>query len=592
MHEADAGRIAANFGRMRPLVVQGEISGAEQDAAILHRALEHQQRLLAAMAMGGHTRPRRPAQEKERAESDAVEAMHLQPGPEWTPWNVRHPTGDRLRQRGRQRPDRGGRLGWRVEAGKGAGAIGRRTGFGTFGHERATDRSELAEDPATARAAGDMAKDQQLHSVRQGARGAARQRFDGSVPLGHCRTCLNIGTTATNARRDRITSGRRDEDDCVRDVMRSVFLVEPYGHPRPLGALIGAVPEIGPRPAVLSGHAIGSDASGLALGATRRPGVEAPGIILTPTEAERARIDFWMAGISAKPLVAKARGLDGHLTMVDTFLLPPGTATLDWRAEEWAGEWCATVAEAIGEVLRHLGLVDVEHIGELLPGVGYRALARARGAVDETPARLRSGLAAAGDAEPLRLDLPYTKYFSLEEHHLRHRRFDGAMSPPILRAVFASGDAVAVLPFDPRTGNVLLIEQFRAGPHARRDPRPWCLETVAGRCDPRESPETTARREAREEAGLELGRIEPVVRYYPSPGVLAEHITAFVGEADLAGAGGRHGLDTEDEDIRALVLPLDDALAAIESGEANNSPLLITLLWLEKHRGRLTAAWS
>lgn len=374
--------------------------------------------------------------------------------------------------------------------------------------------------------------------------------------------------------------------------MRSVFLVEPFGSPRPLAALIGAAPETPPRPAVLPGHAIGTDSSGLVLGATRRPGAEAPGFILTPTPAERERIDFWMVAIGAKPLVGKARGADGSLAMVDTFLLPPGAAAQDWRAEDWAGEWCATVAEAIAEILRHLGLVDAEHVGELLHGVGYRALARARGAADETPARLRSGLATAGDVEPLRLDLPYTKYFSLEEHHLRHRRFDGAMSPPILRAAFTSGDAVTVLPFDPRTGKVLLIEQFRVGPHARRDPRPWCLETVAGRCDPRESPEATARREAREEAGLELGRIEPVTRYYPSPGIMAEHITAFVGEADLAGAGGRHGLDSEDEDIRALVVTLDEALAAVESGEINNSPLLISLLWLEKHRGRLAAAWG
>ena len=39
---------------------------------------------------------------------------------------------------------------------------------------------------------------------------------------------------------------------------------------------------------------------------------------------------------------------------------------------------------------------------------------------------------------------------AMEEHRLRHRRFDGAMSEPLDRAVFTSGDAVTVLPFDPR----------------------------------------------------------------------------------------------------------------------------------------------
>jgi len=150
---------------------------------------------------------------------------------------------------------------------------------------------------------------------------------------------------------------------------------------------------------------------------------------------------------------------------------------------------------------------------------------------------------------------------------------------------------VTVLPFDARRDAVLLIEQFRAGPHARRDPRPWCLEAVAGRCDKLEPPEATARREAREEAGLEFGRVERIAAYYPTPGIAAEFITAFVGEADLGASGGVHGLDEEDEDIRAIVVPVAEALAAAEGGEINNAPLLLSLFWLARHHLRLAAAW-
>ena len=180
----------------------------------------------------------------------------------------------------------------------------------------------------------------------------------------------------------------------------------------------------------------------------------------------------------------------------------------------------------------------------------------------------------------------------MEEHRLRHRRFDGATSDTLDRAVFTSGDAVTVLPFDPRAGTVLLIEQFRTAPVARRDPQPWCLETVAGRCDRPEPPEATARREAREEAGLEVGRLERIAAYYPSPGIVAEFITAFVAEADLAAAGGVHGLAEEHEDIRVLVVPLDAAVAAVESGEVRNAPLMLSLLWLDRHAARLRAAWT
>ena len=115
---------------------------------------------------------------------------------------------------------------------------------------------------------------------------------------------------------------------------------------------------------------------------------------------------------------------------------------------------------------------------------------------------------------------------------------------------------------------------------------------MAGRCDVTEPPEATARREAREEAGLELGRIERIAAFYPSPGIVAEHITSFVAEADLGGAGGLHGLAEEHEDIRALVVPLEAALAAVETGEINTSPLMVSLLWLARHAERLRAAWS
>jgi ADP-ribose pyrophosphatase len=73
---------------------------------------------------------------------------------------------------------------------------------------------------------------------------------------------------------------------------------------------------------------------------------------------------------------------------------------------------------------------------------------------------------------------------------------------------------------------------------------------------------------------------------------MAEYITAFVGEADLDGAGGTHGLAEEHEDIRALVVPLADALAAVASGEIDTAPLMLSLLWLERNAPRLREAWS
>lgn len=373
--------------------------------------------------------------------------------------------------------------------------------------------------------------------------------------------------------------------------MREVFLVEPLSDARLFAAVTGEpLGDYAWVHAELADHAIVASRDGIGFGPGRRKDARAPGIVVVLDARARARLDYWMAAIQAAPLVAGVT-VAGRRRIVDAFPLPPALTGRDWDRAGWEGEWHDLACEAAIEVARQYGRVELERIAELTPGIGYRALARARGRRDAAPVALRSGLGAR-DVEELRLDPAYTKYFAVEEHVLRFRRFDGAFSAPILRAAFTSGDAATILPYDPKRNAVLLIEQFRAGPMARRDPRPWCLETVAGRCDPMEDAEATARREAEEEAALTLGRIERIGGYYPSPGMISEYIEAFVGEADLGEAGGDHGLATEDENIRSFVVPLAEAIDAVASGEVNNAPLLISLMWLEKHAERLRRDWG
>lgn len=246
----------------------------------------------------------------------------------------------------------------------------------------------------------------------------------------------------------------------------------------------------------------------------------------------------------------------------------------------------------LAEMLREIGLlhgrVAPDAIAARLGTMMTRAIARLRARGDEAPRRLRAG---SGEVRVEECRQPYTGYFAVEERRLRHRRFDGRISEPLERSVFTSGDAVTVLPYDPRRDAVLLIEQFRAGPHARGDRLPWCLEAIAGRCDALETLEETVRREAREEAGLMLGRLERVLGYYPTPAIAAEHITAFIGEADLGREAGLFGLADENEDIRAFVVTRAEAEAALASGEVNNGPLAISLLWLSLNAERLRRDW-
>ena len=57
----------------------------------------------------------------------------------------------------------------------------------------------------------------------------------------------------------------------------------------------------------------------------------------------------------------------------------------------------------------------------------------------------------------------FEKYFRLDEFHVSHELFAGGNSPVFTREIFERGSVVAVLPYDPRRGKVVLIEQFRAG---------------------------------------------------------------------------------------------------------------------------------
>lgn len=183
-------------------------------------------------------------------------------------------------------------------------------------------------------------------------------------------------------------------------------------------------------------------------------------------------------------------------------------------------------------------------------------------------------------------------YFAVDRHSLRFEQFRGGMGPTVSREIFERGHAVCVLPYDAKADQVVLIEQFRPGPYAAGDPEPWLIETVAGIIDAGESAETVARREAEEEAGLTLGRLEALSTQYMSPGGSSESITFFVGECAADAAGGVHGLDHEGEDIRVFALPFDEAYAMALDGRIRNAMTTVAILQTAAKRKALRNGWS
>lgn len=246
----------------------------------------------------------------------------------------------------------------------------------------------------------------------------------------------------------------------------------------------------------------------------------------------------------------------------------------------------AELAATAQDVMALYGQKPPEEVRARLTMMRVRGAARARAAAP-APARQRMAH-GGGDVAVFARREPYARFFAVEEYDLSFRQFAGTPGPVVTRAVFVSGDAVTVLPYDPLRDRVLVVEQFRAGPFGRGDANPWQLEAIAGRIDPGETAEQAARREAEEEAGLRLGALEPVAGYYPSPGICAEFLYSYVALCDLPdGSAGVFGVEGEAEDIRGHLIGFDDLMALVALGEVGNAPLILTALWLQREHGRL-----
>ncbi|WP_139267025.1 NUDIX domain-containing protein [Celeribacter indicus] len=247
------------------------------------------------------------------------------------------------------------------------------------------------------------------------------------------------------------------------------------------------------------------------------------------------------------------------------------------------------VALAAAEAIRYRGSRDAEALRPLRPMILIRAWSRraARQSTRPRATELHADLTRA-DVELRQAELPYSGFFAVEEMRLAHRRFDGGMSGEMSRAAFLMVDAVTVLPYDPLRDRVLVIEQFRVGPLARGDAHPWMIEPIAGRIDPGEGPESTARREAVEEAGVTLGALHKIAEYYPSGGAVTEYVHSYIGIADLPdGITGVGGVDTEHEDIASMLVGFDRLMELLDAGALDVAPLYLSALWLARHRDRL-----
>ena len=187
-------------------------------------------------------------------------------------------------------------------------------------------------------------------------------------------------------------------------------------------------------------------------------------------------------------------------------------------------------------------------------------------------------------------EIVYDGFFKMHKVTLKHRLFNGGWSEAITREMMVRNDAVCVLLYDAKTDQVLLIEQFR--PCATKHHSPWLLELVAGMVEEGEIDEEVARRESFEEAGVEVGRLEFMLKFVPSPGGLLEYLRMYVGEFDATQVDAQavFGLASEGEDIRLHLMPADQAIGLLTT-DIDNASTIMGLQWLALNKAQLKARW-
>jgi ADP-ribose pyrophosphatase len=149
------------------------------------------------------------------------------------------------------------------------------------------------------------------------------------------------------------------------------------------------------------------------------------------------------------------------------------------------------------------------------------------------------------------------------------------------RDVIHHTGSVVVLAVDDSasTPRVLLERQYR---HAAKD---FLWELPAGRIDPGEQELQAAKRELLEETGYTARKWRRILKFYASPGFVAETMAVFLATGLCAG----EAQPEDDEVIYKRLVPLPAAVRMALGGTIKDAKTIASVLWLD-HASRTTKA--
>lgn len=145
------------------------------------------------------------------------------------------------------------------------------------------------------------------------------------------------------------------------------------------------------------------------------------------------------------------------------------------------------------------------------------------------------------------------------------------------REAYDRGNGAVVLLYNTHSKNVILTKQFRLPTYINGNPTGMLIEACAGLLD-NDNPEDCVKREAEEETGYKISKVEKIFEAYMSPGSVTEILHFFIAEySDDMKINDGGGLEDEGENIEVLQLPFDETLSMIDNGEIKDAKTIMLL---------------
>jgi len=173
-------------------------------------------------------------------------------------------------------------------------------------------------------------------------------------------------------------------------------------------------------------------------------------------------------------------------------------------------------------------------------------------------------------------------WYTLHKYSYDYLKADGTWEHQE-REAYDRGNGATILLYNKKKGTVVLTRQFRLPSYVNGNQDGMLIEACAGLLE-KDNAEDCIKKEAEEETGYKLEKVQKIFEAYMSPGSVTEILHFFIAEysdAMRVSAGG--GLAHEQENIEVLEMSFSEALGKIASGEIKDGKTIMLLQYAKLH---------